>query len=63
MAFESRVRTDANLMWLQAKAYEGGWLPVELAVGKTVILLHPPLHSVGVSLERGCQQNDSLANG
>ena len=33
--------------------------------GGTVVLLHPPLHSVGVSMwmERGCQQNDSLAGG
>ena len=36
-----------------------------LAVGETVILLHPPLPLVGVSIgvERGCQQNDSLADG
>ena len=36
-----------------------------LAVGETVILLPPPLPSVGVSIvmERGCQQNDSLADG
>ena len=36
-----------------------------LAVDKTVILLHPPLPLVGVSMrmERGCQQNDSLADG
>ena len=46
-------------------------LPVEtqkmvpLAVGETVILLHSPLPSVGVSIwmERGCQQNDGLADG
>ena len=38
---------------------------VRLAVGETVILLHPPLPQTGVSIgiERGCQQNDSLANG
>ena len=38
---------------------------VRVAVGETVILLHPPLHFSGVSIrmERGCQQNDSLANG
>ena len=38
---------------------------VLLAVGETVILLHPPLPLVGVSIamERERQQNDSLANG
>ena len=37
----------------------------QLAVGETVILLHPPLTSVAISMaiERGCQQNDSLADG
>ena len=36
-----------------------------LAVGETVTLLHPPLPLAGVSIrmERGCQQNDSLADG
>ena len=37
-----------------------------VAVGESsVILLHPPLPLVGVSIEmeRGCQQNDSLVNG
>ena len=36
-----------------------------LAVGETVILLHPPLPLVGVSIEtmRERQQNDSLADG
>ena len=36
------------------------------AVGETaVILMHPPLSVVGASIgiERGCQQNDSLADG
>ena len=40
--------------------------PVRLvAVGETVILLHPPLPLVGVSIgmEGGCQQNGSLADG
>ena len=39
--------------------------PPDLAVGETVILLPPPLPLVGVSMvmERGCQQNDSLADG
>ena len=33
--------------------------------GETVILLHPPLPLVGVSIvmETGCQQNDSLVRG
>ena len=38
----------------------------DLAVGETfVILLHRPLPAAGVStgMERGCQQNDSLADG
>ena len=36
-----------------------------LAIGETVILLHPPLPLVVVSIEtmRECQQNDSLADG
>ena len=36
-----------------------------VAVGETFILLRPPLPLVGVStpMERGCQQNDSLADG
>ena len=39
--------------------------PVWLAVGETVILLHPALPLLGVStvMERERQQNDSLANG
>ena len=38
---------------------------VHLAVGATVILLHPPLHPVDVSIgmERACHQNGSLADG
>ena len=38
---------------------------VKMAVGETGILLHPPLHLVGVSIEtmRECQQHDSLADG
>ena len=38
---------------------------VETAVGEAVTLLHPPLPLVGVSIEttRGCQQNDSPADG
>ena len=36
-----------------------------LAIGETVILLHPPLPSAGVSIQmqKGRQQNDSLADG
>ena len=36
--------------------------PVELAVGETLILLHPPSPPVGVAIgmERGCQLIDSL---
>ena len=36
-----------------------------LAPDETVILLHPPLPLVGVSIwmEMGCQQNDSLVDG
>ena len=39
--------------------------PASLAVDETVILLHPPLSLVGVSIvmERERQRNDSLANG
>ena len=35
------------------------------AVGETVTLPHPPLPAAGVSIgmERGCHQNDSLADG
>ena len=42
----------------------GGGRP-SLTAGETVILLHPRLPSVGVSIwtERGCQQNESLAAG
>ena len=38
---------------------------VKIAVGETVILLHPPLPLVSVSIgtKRVCHQNDSLANG
>ena len=37
----------------------------QVAGGETVILLHPPLPLVGVStvMDRGCQQNDCLADG
>ena len=43
----------------------GPGIAAGLAVGETVILLHPPLPLVGVSIgmERGCHQNDSLADG
>ena len=38
---------------------------LHLAIDETVILLHPPLPLVGVSIvmERERQQNDSLVNG
>ena len=38
---------------------------IQVAVGETVILLHPPLPAAGVSTEktRECQQLDSLADG
>ena len=44
------------------RAYQ---LQAEIAVGETVILLHPPLPLVGVSIamKRERQQNDSLADG
>ena len=37
----------------------------DLAVGETVILLHPhlPLLGIAIGMERGRQQNDSLADG
>ena len=40
-------------------------VPAYEAIGETVILLHTPLPLSGVSvwMERGCQQNDSLADG
>ena len=40
------------------------WRPLQIAVGETVTLLHPPPPLAGVSMrtERGCQQNDSLAD-
>ena len=36
-----------------------------IAVGETVILLHPtlPLAGVSIGIKRGCHQNDSLADG
>ena len=39
--------------------------PDRLAVGETVVVLHPPLPLVGVSImmKRRCQQNDNLADG
>ena len=40
-------------------------VPSAVAVGETVILLHPPLSLVGVliGIKRGCHQNESLADG
>ena len=42
-----------------------GVQPQNLAVDETVILMHPPLPLVGVSIvmKRERQQNDSLVNG
>ena len=50
---------------LAGDAQSPGTARPRLAVGETVILLHPPLPLVGVSIwmERGCQSNDSLADG
>ena len=42
------------------------WLRARVAVGETVILLPPlppsPLLGVSIWMERGCQQNDNLAD-
>ena len=48
-----------------AEAEAEGAKAAMTAVGETVILLHPPLPLVGIStgINRGCQQNDSLADG
>ena len=45
--------------------FEKLFAEVVVAPDETVILLHPPLPFVGVSIvmKRGCQQNDSLVNG
>ena len=41
------------------------FVAASVAIGETIILLHPPLPSVGVSIwmERERQQTDSLADG
>ena len=56
--------TSAVDALLLASPTTGCWRAV-LAVDKTVILLHPPLPSVGVAIvmKRERQQNDSLADG
>ena len=43
-------------------AGNSGFRMTELAIGKTVILLHPPLPLTGVSIgmQKGSQQNDIL---
>ena len=64
--FDSFVRQDPDTGLRQS-----GWrtaprpMVPALAIGETVILLHPPLPLLGVStvMERGCQQKDSLVNG
>ena len=67
------VRPQADLLtwgvgmqaWTARPSCRGKSSWATLAVGETVILLISPLPSVGVSIvmERGCQQNDSLADG
>ena len=63
------VGPGAHQAMAQANVLTGGPLPfdtmVSIAVSETVILLHPPLPLVGVSIamERERQQNDSLADG
>ena len=66
----SSAAPDAHIAWrreLSLTLFHGQHLPEALlAVGKSsVILLHPPLPLVGVSIETmvECQQNDSLADG
>ena len=55
----------ARERWPRADPRRTWRWPARLAVGETVILLHPPLRLAGVStgMERGCQQNGSLADG
>ena len=64
-ALLSRTRPAAAAAAVLAVVSVGGvgHDAVAVAVGETVILLHPPLPSVGVSIgmEMGCQYNDSLA--
>ena len=64
-----RLKRAAAVAALQARAAPR-WTAcctntARLAIDETVILLHPPLPLVGVSIamEREHQQNDSLANG
>ena len=57
---------DAAAPAMAASAAEMLWMPVAMvAVGETVLLLHPPLPLVGLSIwiKGGCHQNDSLADG
>ena len=54
------------LLWWQVIAWSNHPAGLfEVAVGETVILLHPPptYADVPTVMERGCQQNDSLADG
>ena len=66
------VEVDRALLLVHAALAHHALVPLavveshqRLAVGETVILLHPPLPSVGISIEtmRECQQIDSLADG
>ena len=54
-----------TVAFLPGSGVEGSGKPAGLAIGEIVILLHPPLPLAGVSIrmERGCQRNDSLADG
>ena len=56
-----RRRVDAALETLA----QAEWGMAAVAVGETVIVLHPPLPFAGVSIgiKRGCHQNNSLADG
>ena len=58
--WQSRQRSDAPHVWRCVPS--AAW---KVAVGETVILLHPPLPSVGVSIvmERERQQNGILVRG
>ena len=58
------VRVAAGAAGADARRAARGWSTSCLADGETFILMHPlPLVGVSIGMERGCQQNDSLANG
>ena len=57
---------DRLSLWISSGSAAAEVRPrAALAIGETVILLHPPLPLVGVSIDmaRECQQFDSLADG